>query len=138
MPGSGRDPSLEMDLTPMASPDRVQQLWNCGVRDNCRPAQQSMRGIAEMKKLALGVLFAGLLVATGCGGDDHPHITLDAGSAAGTCSPLLQTGGAAGEKCTWLVDAFMPQYVGHVGCAPDGTGAVGDQCTYGAAGPPGP
>ncbi|HUS28370.1 MAG TPA: hypothetical protein VMZ53_07675 [Kofleriaceae bacterium] len=87
-----------------------------------------------MKKLALGVLLAGLLVATGCGGDDHPHITLDAGSAATTCDPLKQTGCAANEKCTWLLDALMPQYVGHIGCAPDGAANVGEQCVYGAPG----
>ena len=88
-----------------------------------------------MKKLALGALFAGLLVATGaCGGDDKPHITLDAGSGAMTCDPLKQTGCATGEKCTWLLDALMPQYVGHVGCAPNGTANVDEECTYGAPG----
>jgi hypothetical protein len=88
-----------------------------------------------MKKLALGALFAGLLVATGaCGGDDHPHITLDAGSGSTTCDPLKQTGCAANEKCTWLLDALMPQYVGHIGCAPNGTAAVDETCVYGAPG----
>lgn len=84
-----------------------------------------------MKKLALGILCAGILVVTGCGGGDgKPHITLDAGSGTGTCDPLKQTGCAANEKCTWLVDAIAPNYVGHVGCAPAGTAAIGESCKY--------
>jgi hypothetical protein len=50
------------------------------------------------------------------------------------CNPLMQAGCATGQKCTWLVDALMPQYVGHLGCAPDGTGNAGDACMYGAPG----
>ncbi len=53
---------------------------------------------------------------------------------AGPCDPLTQTGCAAGEKCTWLVDALMPQHVGHVGCAPDGAVQADQSCTYGAPG----
>jgi hypothetical protein len=86
-----------------------------------------------MKKLALGALCAGLLVALGaCGGDDKPHITLDAGSGATTCDPLKQTGCPANEKCTWLIDAIAPNYVGHLGCAPidSGAAAAGAQCQY--------
>ena len=87
-----------------------------------------------MKKLALGILCAGFLVVTGCGGDTHTHITLDAGSGTGTCDPLKQTGCPANEKCTWLIDAIAPNYVGHVGCAPAGAGAVGETCKYGGQG----
>jgi len=88
-----------------------------------------------MKKLAFGALFVGLLVAAGCGGDDKPHVVLpDGAGSATTCNPLTQAGCAAGEKCTWLLDALMPQYVGHVGCVADGTGAAGDSCTFGAPG----
>ena len=89
-----------------------------------------------MKKLAFGALLVGLLVACG-GGDDNNKIKLpDANpvDAVGVCNPLTQAGCAAGEKCTWLIDAVMPQYVGHVGCAPDGTAAAGAACTYGPAG----
>jgi hypothetical protein len=65
-----------------------------------------------------------------CGGfpDSYP---LDGGTP---CNVLTQAGCVAGEKCTWLVDALMPQYVGHIGCAPDGTANVGDACMYGAPG----
>jgi hypothetical protein len=52
----------------------------------------------------------------------------------GPCSPLTQTGCQTGEKCTWVIDATIPLYVGHVGCVPDGTKNIGEPCTYGAAG----
>ncbi len=89
-----------------------------------------------MKKLAFGALFVGLLVACG-GGDDNKKINIIDGNnvdALGVCNPLTQAGCATGEKCTWLLDALMPQYVGHVGCAPDGTAAAGESCMYGAPG----
>jgi hypothetical protein len=50
------------------------------------------------------------------------------------CSPLTQAGCKFGQKCTWLLDAVMPDYAGHIGCAPDGPANVGDACMYGAAG----
>ena len=50
------------------------------------------------------------------------------------CNVLAQTGCAAGEKCTWLIDALSPQYVGHIGCAPDGAQPVGGACMFGAPG----
>jgi hypothetical protein len=43
----------------------------------------------------------------------------------------------AGEKCTWMVDALLPQYVGHIGCAPDGTADVDASCMHGAPDPSG-
>ena len=93
-----------------------------------------------MKKLALGALFVGLIAACG-GNDDNGHkIVLDGSNGSGTdggtptCNPLMQTGCNAGEKCTWIIDATDPQYVGHVGCVMDGTKNVGDACTFGAAG----
>jgi hypothetical protein len=89
-----------------------------------------------MKKLAFGALFVGLLVACG-GGDEKNNIKIVDGSTVddiGVCNPLTQAGCATGEKCTWLMDALMPQYVGHVGCAPDGTAAAGDSCMFGAPG----
>lgn len=90
-----------------------------------------------MKQLALGALLVGFLVACG-GGDSNGKIKLPDASTVDTptqCNPLTQAGCAAGEKCTWIIDvATADQYVGHLGCAPDGTAAVGDACTFGAAG----
>jgi hypothetical protein len=89
-----------------------------------------------MKKLALGVVVGLLVAMSACGGDDGPKITLDAGSGATTCDPLKQTGCAANEKCTWLIDAIAPNYVGHLGCAPVPASAAnaGETCTYGGTG----
>jgi hypothetical protein len=88
-----------------------------------------------MKKLAFGALFVGLLAACGGGSDSKIKIvdssTIDTPMA---CNPLTQAGCATGEKCTWLLDALMPQYVGHVGCAPDGAANAGESCMYGAPG----
>lgn len=90
-----------------------------------------------MKKLALGALCIGLLAACG-GNDDNPHkITLDSGpgtDGGGQCNPLTQAGCGAGQKCSWVIDATDPQYVGHTACVQDGTKAIGDACTFGAAG----
>jgi hypothetical protein len=58
----------------------------------------------------------------------------DAGTTSGLCNPLTQAGCVTGEKCTWLLDALMPTYVGHIGCAPVGTATVGQACMYGAPG----
>jgi hypothetical protein len=90
-----------------------------------------------MMKVAFGALLVGLLVA--CGGGDGKKsgvVVIDSSTVdmPGACNPLTQAGCAAGEKCTWLLDALMPQYVGHIGCAPDGTGNAGDSCMYGAPG----
>jgi hypothetical protein len=106
--------------------------------------------------IGLGIVFA--LVACGGGGDGPtrndarsdttiadtaiPDVPVDTTvidakvyvDAAGVCNPLTQAGCNAGDKCTWLLDAVMPQYVGHIGCAPSGTAAVGDPCMYGAPG----
>jgi hypothetical protein len=90
-----------------------------------------------MKKLALGALFAGLIAACGGGSDSKKTIVVvDSGGtdAPLTCNPLMQTGCAATEKCTWIIDATTPMYVGHIGCVPDGSAAVGGSCMFGAAG----
>jgi hypothetical protein len=50
------------------------------------------------------------------------------------CNPLTQGGCAATQKCTWLLDAAMPVYVGHIGCAPAGAADIGDPCMYGFPG----
>jgi len=91
-----------------------------------------------MKNLAFGALLIGLLVACGGSSGDSKKISLPdsapGDTGVGVCSPLTQAGCAAGEKCTWLLDALMPQYVGHIGCTPDGTANVGDACMYGMPG----
>jgi hypothetical protein len=74
-----------------------------------------------------------------CGSDRDTAVCVNAEEgtkmdAAVPCNPLTQSGCAAGEKCTWFIDALLPQYVGHVGCAPDGSLDVGDACRFGAPG----
>ncbi|MDB4952464.1 MAG: hypothetical protein JWO36_33 [Myxococcales bacterium] len=89
-----------------------------------------------MKNLVFGVLLAGLFAA--CSSKTPAHI-VDAGSGSSVdggalCNVLAQTGCDSGQKCTWLHDATMPTPLGHIGCAPNGTAAVGASCTYGADG----
>lgn len=58
--------------------------------------------------------------------------------AVPACNVLAQTGCDPGEKCTWITDfAAADTTIGHVGCAPDGTGAVGASCMMNPAGPTG-
>ena len=90
-----------------------------------------------MKKLALGALFVGLLAACGGGSGDKKIKVVDSSvdtTGPMTCNPLTQAGCNTGEKCTWIIDATTPQYVGHIGCVMDGTAAVGAACMFGAAG----
>ncbi len=84
-----------------------------------------------MKKLALGLLLVGMFAA--CSSEKKMVIVVTP-DAKGQCNPLLNTGCAANQKCTWLIDALTPNYVGHIGCVPDGAKNVGDACTYGPAG----
>jgi len=52
------------------------------------------------------------------------------------CNPVAQTGCAAGEKCTWIVDLdSTPTMVsaGHIGCAAAGSTADGASCDDAAA-----
>lgn len=93
-----------------------------------------------MKKIALGALLAGLLVA--CGGDkkSNPDVLIvtnpDAPSST-TCNLFTQTGCATGEKCTWIrIAASTTQQLGKIGCSPSATStvAVGGDCKWGAAG----
>lgn len=84
-----------------------------------------------MKKLVLGVLLVGLFAA--CSSDKKKVMVVQP-DATMQCNPLLNTGCPASQKCTWLIDALMPNYVGHIGCAPDGAKNVGETCTYGPAG----
>ena len=83
-------------------------------------------------------LFA-LVAASACGeAPERPHgcDLCDAPPADSprACNLLSQAGCLPGEKCSWIVDATTPTYVGHIGCVPDGTGAIGAACMYGAAG----
>src|ERR1051325_3514687 len=120
-----------MDLTPQDNIDRFSQLLNRRARHEI-----PMRGVTRMKKLAVAALFAGLLAACGGGGGNNPIKIIDSGSGgsdAGSdsgCNVLTQMGCAADQKCTWVIDQSGPPSVGHVGCAPDGTGTAGMACTY--------
>src|SRR5512140_1854828 len=94
--------------------------------------QRSQRGVTEMRKLAFGALFVGLvaIVAVACGGSDNNTKKvklIDSGSGSGSdvCNVLTQTGCDTGQMCTWIVDmADMTSSVGHIGCAPAGTKAT--------------
>jgi hypothetical protein len=85
-----------------------------------------------MSKLAFAALCIG--VVTSCGGDKKDPVDAMTPDGALACSPLTQSGCAPGEKCTWVFDVLLPAYAGHIGCAPDGTAAVGDACMFGSAG----
>ncbi len=54
-------------------------------------------------------------------------VTPDA-SPGGPCNPVSQTGCALGFKCAYILDD-PGTGARHVGCAPDGTTAIGDACT---------
>ena len=92
-----------------------------------------------MKKLALGALFAGLAACGGGGGGNKDVVLVDSptggDSGTGVCNPLTQTGCNAGEKCNWIYDQLMPTIVGHIGCEPEGTVAIGGACGARAVGP---
>ncbi|MBA3463237.1 MAG: hypothetical protein H0T46_24990 [Deltaproteobacteria bacterium] len=91
-----------------------------------------------MKKLALGALIAGFAACGGGSGSTKP-ILVDsaAGDSSGpqVCSPLTQMGCNTGEKCNWIYDQLMPTVVGHIGCEPVGTAAIGAACGNRAVGP---
>lgn len=87
-----------------------------------------------MKKLALGALFVGLIAACGSSGNKIKVVDSNGDTGPMVCSPLTQMGCQANEKCTWIVDATTPMYVGHIGCEPAGSAAIGGDCMYGAAG----
>lgn len=89
-----------------------------------------------MKKLALGALVA-LFAACG-GGSDKPMLIdslmtgSDVDATPPTCNPVAQTGCAASEKCTWIIDqdgSANADDIAHIGCAPNGTVAVDAACT---------
>ncbi|MCX5740967.1 MAG: hypothetical protein NT062_00545 [Proteobacteria bacterium] len=83
---------------------------------------------------------AGIAVA-GCSSDkkttkliDAPVSDVDAPDVVAACNVLTQTGCNAGEKCTWFEDDMSSPPIGHIGCAPVGTVAIGGACTTGAPG----
>jgi hypothetical protein len=86
-----------------------------------------------MRNLALGILLGGIVAASAaCGGDD-PEIIDVPGDALLACNPTKQTGCAAGEKCTWVVDLDSPRR-GHVDCVPGGEIPNDGECTTARAG----
>ena len=94
-----------------------------------------------MKKIAFAALFVGA-ASTGllaCGGDDDSgDITFadggpDGGDTGAACNPVTNQGCDAGEKCSWLVVSEDP-FLGRTDCVPDGTVAVGGECTEGTPG----
>jgi hypothetical protein len=96
------------------------------------PATAFVRGVCEMKKLALGALVVGLSAACGGGGGGGVKL-LDASiDAQVVCNPSAGTGCATGEKCTWIVDAKGTDRnndIGHTGCTAVGTKALGAACS---------
>jgi hypothetical protein len=94
-----------------------------------------------MKKLALGALLSGLIACGG--GNTTPPILIDAPDTA-ACNPIAQTGCAANDKCTWIIDLVGDPTtgtadIGHIGCAPtDGTEAGVDESCLDAGDPGGP
>ena len=81
-----------------------------------------------------------IALTSGCSDDSRNFVDATVDSVPfpdGTslvCDLFTRAGCMIGEKCTWLVDAVAPEYVGHFGCAPNGTANVGDACMYGPAG----
>ena len=87
-----------------------------------------------MKKLVLGALLAGLFAACGGGGNNNKVVIVGSDASTDTgpagCNVLTQMGCNTGEKCTWIIDQSGPPQVGHVGCAANGTVAIGGACMY--------
>lgn len=84
-----------------------------------------------MMKLSWGAVLIALAAAACSGGKDKPKL-VDASTQPTTCSPLTQAGCNAGEKCAWIEDVApteTTEAVGHIGCVPDGTKQLGEQCT---------
>jgi hypothetical protein len=95
-----------------------------------------------MRKLALGALFAGLAACSGGKGqktidlpDSNMMMPDGNGNESGVCNPLTQTGCAPGQKCNWIYEQLEPVRVGHIGCEPAGTVAIGGSCGDAAIGP---
>lgn len=95
-----------------------------------------------MKKLAFAALMFGLAACSD--GAKKTVIILDAGEQPGVCSPIMQTGCPAGQKCNWIYDQVetpeMPDVVrvGHIGCEPIPASpvALDQQCSDPDGSPP--
>ncbi len=46
------------------------------------------------------------------------------------CNLLTQSGCERGQRCTWVVDNLATPPLGHIGCVPIGSAAVGTSCSY--------
>ncbi|MDB4952463.1 MAG: hypothetical protein JWO36_32 [Myxococcales bacterium] len=134
-----------MHLTPDGNVDRVRQRFENrrAVTEIPGGMQSAMRVLKEssiMKKLALGLLVVAAVACAGCSKTANPIIIVDSSTGGGSdssvdaCNVLAQTGCATNEKCSWIHDATTPLPLGHVGCAPNGTVAVGAACMYGPDG----
>lgn len=92
-----------------------------------------------MRNLALVAMFITASVLTACGddGNDSPLDPVDAAPAGPACDPLANTGCAADEKCSLVVEATDPVLLSRTACVPDGAVALGDACTtaFANAGP---
>lgn len=95
-----------------------------------------------MKKLAFTAMFMGALGLTACSSsssDDQPDagtITFtdannnggpDATTNTAACNAVANTGCAANEKCTFIVESTDP-FLGRTDCAADGSVALGGMC----------
>jgi hypothetical protein len=64
--------------------------------------------------------------------DARPDAPAD---APGPCDPLANTGCAAANKCSWIVDVDDgTNRTGHVGCVPKGPKSIGEVCMIGTDG----
>ena len=81
-------------------------------------------------RIALYVIVA---CGLGCGSGHDPTTEPPSGGAvAFACDPIDQTGCAAGQKCTWIVDidaTATRAEIGHVGCVAAGPQPVGASCS---------
>ena len=94
-----------------------------------------------MRKLAIGALSICMGLLAACSNSKaKPDIQFqDTGGpdAVGTCNVLTQMGCDPGQKCTWFIDQDGSNGnpdIGHIGCAANGTVALGGACQYGTGG----
>lgn len=85
-----------------------------------------------MKKLAWGAVALFAIAAAACGGSKDKPMLPQPDSGSTVCDPLAQTGCGQDEKCAWIEDVAptdTTNAVGHIGCVPNGTKAIGESCT---------
>ena len=79
-----------------------------------------------------------VLLVLGCQGKPHVSVPLDGppdglqcyGVRTTACNVLTQTGCTRGQKCTWVRDNEAMPPLGHIGCVPIGSVAIGSGCAY--------